>query len=701
MWTELRFAIRECRLSPALSAALIATLALSLSAVGITWGAFDAIVLRAVPGEHPDRVAMVAFASATSPTLRTRLSWSDIASLKAVSHTLQHVAGYGRGQAATVTGERTIQAVAVPATTGFFESFGVSPQRGRWFADTDNCAIVISDGVWQAAFGRTAEGVGRPLDVDGEPCLVVGVAPPAFNIPDRAGTIWRYRALQPTAQLPGARDQFAIGLPRAGTSLTQVEAELNGLIRAGSIFDVADGVVFSVSPLRDQIVGSARTVLTIVAGAVTVLLLTACVNIMSLLLARQGGRQRDAAIRRALGATRLDIFRQTALHVIVLASIGSATGLALAVWVTRSLRTLAPRSIAGMEHLHVDIVVVGLVLFTALVAALAVSVLPAARAWSASDGVMLREGALVTSGGSGFLRRRRGQAVLVTAQIALVVSLATGAGLLTRSLVKLLSIDVGFAPAGLASYLFSLPGEPGEALGLSDLLAAVRTLPGVRAAALGTLPPFIGLTVGTRFDVETRDGWNPASVATQSVSADYFRVMEIPVREGRIMSETLRSNDPCEVVINEALARSAWPRESPLQHRLDLAEAGGAPLPPPDNPRPTEGSSIVAWPENKRFCTVVGIVGNVREKSLIEPAQERLYFSVYQWPSGSATLLVRTSGDPLDQAGAIRTLIRSSASSLARTYGLSAQAPSRTKCNGRLHTLGSWPGCSARWPVWP
>ncbi len=663
MGRDLRLAIRSLRRGPAVGAAVIATFALALSAVGVTWGVFDAVVLRAVPGPRPDRVAVLAFTSPLSPTFRSRLSLADAAALKSRTHTLEHVAAYAPTGTSTVSGRRSVQAARVSASSGFFEAFGVSPLRGRWFSASDagDRTVVISDDIWARAFDREPAVIGHTIDVDGQACLLVGVAPAGFNVPDVDGQIWLYRALPDDGSLPSGRDQSVVGRPRPGITFEQVATELNDFLQTGDTFPVADGVVFSVTALRDQIVGSAARSIAILGGAVSLLLLIACVNVASLLLARQAVRHREAAIRRALGATRLDFFREAAIQVVTLAAVGAAIGFGLAVWETRVLRALGPRSIPGIQHAHVDLPAVAIVAVTALIAALAVALLPATGAWTASDSVALREGGLVTLGARSPLRGRRGQSGLVAMQIALVVSLATGAGLLTRSLVSLLAIDVGFNPRGITAYVFSRAGSPEqEAIVLPQLLAEVRALPGVTAAALSTLPPFLGLTIGTNFDVETRAGWEPATrVPVQNVTSNYFSLMGIPIVEGRVLSDTARWRvDPCEVMVNQSLARSIWPRESPLRHRIDLASRAGAPLPPMGNLHPDARTTILPWTDASRFCTVVGVVQDVREKTLTEPPQPRVYFSPSQFMSGNLTLLVRTASGSPDIADAIRSAIQ-------------------------------------------
>jgi len=662
MWSEIRFAARSCRMNPALSAAVIITFALVLSAVGLTWGTFDAVVLRAVPGRHPDRVATLTFTSPLAPTFRGRLSLADVASVKTRSHTLQHVAGYARGPNATLAGNRKVQVAQTPVTEGFFETFGVTTQQGRWFTERDAAtgAIVISDAVWRRAFDDDAGVVGRLVEIDGRAAVVVGIAPPDFNLPDSVDQVWTFRALTSDGSLATTRDQFAIGLPRDGLTVRDVAVELNALLTRGGDFDVADGAVFTVNPLRDLIVGQAGRAVVILGGAVALLLLVACVNVMTLLVAREIGRQRDTAIRRALGASRFRIFREVSWHVLLLSLAGSVVGLGAAWWEAGLVRALAPQSIAGIQHTHVDMTAAAIVVTTALLTALGVAWRPAARAWAASDGVMLREGAFMTQGGAGLFRGNRGQGILMAAQIALVVSLATGAGLLARSMVKLLAIDVGFEPRGLESYAFETRGDIEETTALADLMASVRALPGVTSVSLSTLPPFLGLTVGTSFDVETRDGWKPApNIAIQDISAGYFETMRIPMLQGRVMSDTLRRSDPCEVIVNDAFARATWRDESPLQRRIDLDQAAGEPLPPPVNLHPVTQTTVMPRPDNRRFCTVVGVVGSIREKSLTEPAQERVYFSCNQERVAvNATLIVRTLGKPLNHADTIAATIR-------------------------------------------
>ena len=312
MGRDLRLAVRALRQQPVVSIAVIGTFALAFSAVGVTWGAFDAVVLKAVPGPHPDCVVIFSFTSPLSPTFRSRLSLADAAAVKTRSHTLEQLAAYTPVGDVTIDGRRSVHAAHVAASAGFFETFGVVPERGRWFSASDPAdgAVVLSDEVWQRAFDRDPEAIGQPIILNGRSYVVVGVAPAGFNVPDFADQVWTYRAL-PDDGSPLAWPGPVGDRPAApGVTFAHVETELNDLIKNTDAFAVAESVVFSVRALRDQIVGPAGRSIAILGGAVSVLLLIVCVNVVSLLLARQVTRHREAVIRRALGASRLDLFRE-------------------------------------------------------------------------------------------------------------------------------------------------------------------------------------------------------------------------------------------------------------------------------------------------------------------------------------------------------------------------------------------------------
>ncbi len=438
------------------------------------------------------------------------------------------------------------------------------------------------------------------------------------------------------------RDFMVFGRLKAGARESDLASELNSLLGGGGFSAPRDSVFYAVS-LRDQIVGPVKRIVFLMAIAVAVLVLAACTNIVSLLLARDWGRERDIAIRLAIGATRRHLFRDGLMYLIVVAAGGSTAGLLITWWSLGAIRQLRPRSAPGLQHIGLTPGLFVLVLLVAFCVALLVSLLPALRAWQSPRSDLARDGRSMAR-----TRVRSGAGALVCVQVALSVVLAVSGGLFARSLVTVLQIDPGFEPRNLTYFHFSRDRSgtiESDANGLKQLLESVRGVKGV-SAALTTWPPFIGITEMTILQVETAGSWEKIRIPIQNVSADYFNVMQIPIVDGRVFNERIRTSDPCEVVISETMARKFWPSTSALGRRLDLYNRGGVPIP--------------TVTESARYCSVIGVVADVRERVLTEPTAPRLYFYLAQRAAGSAALMVRATSGVDVPADRIKALIRES-----------------------------------------
>lgn len=641
--STLRSAIRECRAYPVLSLAIGATLSLALASTALTWSAFECLVLRTVPGRDPSRIVTIGFMRPGSET-RSGTSLADIPLIRERSTLLDSVGGYQRVVTTATLSARSLEVSLIQATPGFFENFGAAPAAGRWpeKQDRSECGLVISDAVWRAAFDRDETVVGRPLELAGAACTIAAVARDDFNFPDYRNQVWMFRPAPAAHSGVVMRDFMVFGRLKGGSRETDVASELNSLLSGGGFSAPPDYLFYAVS-LRDQLVGPVKRIVFLMAIAVAVLVLAACTNIVSLLLARDWGRQRDIAIRLAIGATRRHLFRDGLMYLIVVAAAGSTAGLLITWWSLDAIRQLRPRSAPGLQHIGLTPGLFVLVLLVAFCAAVLVSLLPALRAWQTPRSDLARDGRSIAR-----TSVRSGAGALVCIQVALSVVLAVSGGLFARSLVTVLEIDPGFEPQNLTYFHFSRDRSgtiESDANGLKQLLGSVRGVSGV-SAALTTWPPFIGITEMTRLQVETA-GWSEKiDIPIQNVSADYFNVMQIPILHGRVFNERMRTTDPCEVVISDTMARKFWPSTSALGRRMDLYNRDGVPIP------------TVA--ESARYCSVIGVVADVRERVLTEPTAPRLYFYLAQRASGSAALMVRATSGADVPADRIKALIRES-----------------------------------------
>jgi putative ABC transport system permease protein len=649
---DIRYGLRVLLKRPSFTFVAVTTLALGIGANTAIFTIVNAVLLRALP--YPDAERLVAVwetnaqpgqevNSRNEVAMGNFLDWrtqqsafDDIAALNYTSVNLVGSAEPERIQGAVVT-------------TNFFSLIGIQPTSGRGFIAEEESAtsprtIMVSHGLWQRRFGSDPDFVGKTLTVNGNPSTVIGILPAAFEFEfpiTRKIEVWLPMRISASDNDRRSHYLYVIGRLRRDVSIDQAQAGMNVLanqLEQQYPKTNSDRGV-NVIPLHKQLVGNAQLYLKVLFVAVGFVLLIACANVASLLLARVNGRQREVAIRLALGATRSRIIRQLLTESILLAGAGGLAGLLLAFWETDLLIRLAPSEVPRLGEISLNATVLAWTLGISLVTGVLFGLAPAIGASKPELGESLKEGGRSVTDGRSRLRN-----VLVVSEIALAFMLLTGAGLLIKSFLRLQHVSPGFESNNLITMNISLPRQkyPGNQQINSffeRLMNKVNAVPGVEVAGGIDPLPFGGSDGTTGFVVEGAEtipvGERP-EVGERTATSAYFLAMRIPILEGRTFNEGDREDAPRVVIINEALAQRFWPNEEAIGKRLGFKASGPQ-----------------IWHE------VVGIVGNVKHRSLNADPKPELYFPYSQYPSRFMTLVARTFSEPLNAIAPIRDQVLS------------------------------------------
>jgi predicted permease len=649
---DLTYAFRALRTAPAFTAVALLTLAIGIGANTAIFSIVRGVLLRPLPFPESDRVVRIWQASRANSQARERMSEPTFRDIQAASRGFQSMGIYwhSAGGGIDLTGgcppgaggcaPQRLEAAYV--SDGFFETLRTPAFIGRALRAEENVrgndgVVVLSHGFWQRRFGGDREILGRTITLDGDPYTVVGVMPPDFTYPAERLDVWVPLTQITEDESPRLRvNRFldVVGRMAPGATLTHARTDLATIVGRLAEQHAEDRLYpdVTVVPIREAITGEVRTPLLLLLGAVSFVLLIACVNIASLLLARATVRQRELAVRAALGAGRGRIARQLLTESLTLALLGGVLGLGLAYAGVRGLASLGASELPRASAIAIDPAVLGFTFAIAIAAGLLFGLMPALRAAKPDLQGTLRAGARGTIGGKG--QRLRG--ALVVAEVALAVVLVAGAGLATKSFARLLDVNPGFRPENVLVLALSVPSateyDKSPAY-LETILEQVRAVPGVRAVGVAKDLPLRGMGEERRLRLPPSQGGAAPSEAPRvnafHVGGDYFNAMGIPVREGRVFDRTDRRGSQFVVVVNEALAK-----------RFFGGRAAGKTL----------SFSFGEIP-------IIGVVGDVRQRSLTEPAEPMAYVHLPQNMRYGLSLVVRTDGDPLRYTAAVREAI--------------------------------------------
>jgi predicted permease len=673
-WFDLRFVLRQLRKSPGFAITAVSMLAFGIGATTAIFSIVEGVLLRPLPFPDSGRLMVLADrlegadvggngeAGVTVPDIRAYTR--DTKSFDALGG--YQYSGYelsGAGDAAQVNAARL--------TAGVFSALRVAPQLGRVFtADEDEHSqqvVVLSDTAWRNRFNANPQILGTKILLDRKPYIVIGVMPRNFEFPLVTGQLnrtelWVPMSFRPDELLPqsGANWSYQmVGRLKAGISAAQAQSDAQRVaveIMKGYPAMMASLRITSVvRPLQEETVEQTRPLLRTLFLAVAVVLLIACVNLAGLMLVRAIRRQREIAVRLALGASAFALLRQAILESVVLSVSGGVLGLGLAALALRLGKSLLPESLPRIGEISLNWNVIGFALLLAVVTGLLCGLAPAFAALRTNVNGTLKEGGRSGTTGGGHARLR---SALVVAEIAIALVLLAASGLLLRSFEKMRTVDLGFRPDHVATASYSLPQKQYSTQASidsfnSELLRRLRQLPGVESVALADLVPASGNNSNQTFVV---DGYvppkgAPMNLATPSHSiGDYFKTLGIPLLRGRMFTEADKSGQPLVLIVNRKLAQHYWPNQDPIGKRVRI------------------GTQEMQTP----WLTVVGEVEDVKLGAPDEPSKEEYYNPVAQAEDSYGSLanpatdlngnggsiLVRTSLPPEQMENALRSTVR-------------------------------------------
>jgi predicted permease len=649
LWQDVRYGARMLRKHPGFSFTAVVTLALGIGANTAIFSIVNGVLLRPLPYPEPERLDTVF--QQNSAMNRFGMSVADFQALEKEYQKASAVAAFTHRAVTLTGGERPEQIKATFATAGYFKTLGVLPESGRTFLpgedrpETDP-VVVVSHGFWQRHLGGNTGIIGQRLTLDGKGYTVIGIMPQGFVAPSSTTPdLWPILQLQ-TPKRRGPFTLRVIARRNAGVSEQQGQEELHNLARQvfpqwSHTFDDPNATYVSM-PLKQALIGDIGTTLLVLLGAVGCVLLLASVNVANLLLARASTRQQEIAIRAALGAGRLRLVRQLFTESMLLALLGGAAGLLLAVWGVDMLPALSRQAIPRMDQVRVDGWVLGFAALGTFLSCLVFGLIPALYNVNPDLSEPLKGGGR----GSGEVPgRRRLRDLLVITEFALALPLLVGAGLMINSFMRLQQVKPGFDPDRLLTVELPLPAlkypEPEQAINFhKELMRRVETLPGVRAASLSTsLPLEGGNTNDFNLEIRPTPPGQSADVAEfLAVSAEYFRTLGIPLLKGRYLSEHDDEDAPPVMVVSESMARRYFPNEDPIGMRLKLG-----------------GCTECEW------TTIVGVVGDVKNQGLDGEDDSTMYcpYNQESFNIRMMTLVLRTQGDPKSLVPAVRREVNS------------------------------------------
>jgi putative ABC transport system permease protein len=652
---DLRYAVRAFTRTPGFTAVALLTIALGIGATTAIFSVVNAVLLRPLPYPDADRIVQVWMDNRRTKLHEDIHSYPNYADLRDQNRAFSHMAAYTTGGYNITGGCRESdcepqRVTALFSTPDLFNVLGIAPAMGRAFTAEEDVpgrdgVVILSHGLWTRLFASDRSAIGRTVRLNGRERTVIGVLPASFAFPTRDTDVWVPLAVDDASkQSRSAFWLYAVARLKPGVPFERAVSDLAGVATRleQQYASNADIGVYLV-PLPAQVVGPAlRTSLWVMLAAVAAVLLIACANVANLMLSRAAVREREIGVRVALGAARARLVRQLLTESVLLSLLGAALGIALA-WVgLRTLIGLAPDDIPRLDQVHIDLTVLGVTLGIAVVTGIAFGLAPALHASRAAATGALREG---IRGGTGGRRTQRTRRVLVAAQVALVVVLLTGAGLLIRSFMHLQRVDLGFRPDHLLTLRYSLPRAkyptPQARLAFEDaLLERTRQVRGVEGAGyiesifLSTTPNSTNMSLdGREMTPEERN----IEVPIDAVSPDYFKVMGVPLRRGRTFTAADNADAPQVVIINENMAKRFWPNEDAVGKRFRYGDPSS----------------------NAPLMTVVGVVADMRRTGFNNPVRYETFLPHTQRISNSLTLVARTAGDPLALVPAVRAQFKS------------------------------------------
>jgi putative ABC transport system permease protein len=675
---DIRFGWRQLRRTPGFTVSALLALALGIGATTAIFSVLDRVVLRPLPYQDPERLTMVWEANDGKGLSHERISPVNFGDYRALTHVFEDAAAWWYPQLTlTETGHEPLRVSAIETTPNFFSVLGVQPLVGAGFPAAPfysrDAIAVISHRLWRERFGGDPAIVGKSIALNGPLFTIVGVMPPGFQFPNDTD-VWHRITWDVAQHSRGAHFMESLFRLKAGVTTEAANAELRALSKRLGAENPSTNGEYSARaiPLATEVVGFFRPALFALFGAAAFLLVITCTNVASLLLARATVREREVAVRAAIGASRGRLIRQFLTESILLAVLGAVLGVAVAVGSVKALVASTPVALPRLTDVGVDGRMLLFAVALAVATAIAFGVVPAMLM---ARGDMQRPLKESGRGGDGGGARRRARNTLVVAEIGLAVMLLVGAALLARSFQRLVQQDPGFRPARAVTARVELPYSYADWNKIVDfydrLLTSLRNEPGVTIAGATNFLPLDAAWRGPFF-IEGRPrprSGDEAQAQHQTVDDDYFRATGVPLITGRFFTATDRANAPGVVIVNDTLARRQWPEEDPVGQSMTLPITVIGPM----------GRSLM----KQRLFQVVGVVASVKNSTLVRDPEPAIYFTFRQFPFRGLHLVVQGQGDAAALLAAVRTTVQrldpnlpiASARTLDRVVGEATDRP--------------------------
>jgi len=643
---DLRYGVRSFLKRPGFLVIAISTLALGIGATTAMFTVVNSVLLRPLQFPEPERIVLFEGINPRQGITESNMSVPDIVDWQQQSQSFEQIAGFFTGGVFMSTGDEVERLRAAGVSAEFFPLFKTNPLSGRVLQADDaqpgrDTAVVISHALWQRRFGGTADVVNRKITLNGKPAVIVGIMPAGFTYPGDCET-WTPFALNAAEERRDNRFVNVVSRLKPGVSMLQAQTDMDTMNQrlAQNYVDTNTGWSVRLTELRESMVGELRTSLLILLGAVAFVLLIACANVANLLLARAAYRQKEIALRTALGASRMRVVRQLLTESVMLSIVSGVAGLALSLWFVKLLTAITPPDAPRFSEIGINWQVFAFTFAVTILAGILFGLVPALQTSRPNLNETLKDSGQRGSETGG---RNRVGSLLIVSEIALSFILLAGAGLLIKSFLHLRELSPGFNADNVLAMRLTLPpgkykqGEPRAQI-YQQLVDRVKQTPGVQSAALVLSLPLGGdsFNVGRGVIREGRPMTPEEQTNAQHlpISPDYFQTLQIPLKAGRTFTDGDNFQSTKVVIVNETMARTLWPNENPIGRRFTV------------------------WRDEKFPREVVGVVGDTKSSLDKEPGQQMYvpYAQDANW--GSLSLVVRTAGEPTSLAGSVREAIR-------------------------------------------
>jgi ABC-type antimicrobial peptide transport system permease subunit len=682
LWQDVRYGLRMLAKNPSFTLVAVLTLALGVGATTAIFSVIYGVLLRPLPYTHPEQIVHLWEMSRDGHHMN--FADPNFADMQSQNHSLQAVAEYGNRLESVSGGKEPTRAMVAPVSRDFFAVLGVQPAIGRGFAPEGQrynapATALVSYAYWKQSLGATKDLSAVRLKIDAQPASVVGVMPPGFRFPDNTD-VWVPREIYETYPSRSAHNWLVIGRLRESTSVEASRSELTGIAQRlkQQFGDETAMVGVAMEPLREAMTSNVRPALMILFGASGFLLLIACANVVNLMLAQAAGREKELSIRAALGAGRQRLIRQFLTEAFLLSTIGGALGVLAALWGLNGLLAIAPANLPRLEDVAINVPVLLFSLVLVFLVAIGLGIFSAVRATSGDPRAALNEGSQRQSGSAG--KQRLGR-LIIAGQLATTLVLLVGAGLLGRSLLRVLSVDPGFRTEGIVTMELTLPDDPTKVQRvqfLNEVIARLRNIPGVQeVGGTNALPlsdggradgsyaiinpgqisprmqdmmqrvvsgnldkdPALLAEFTKFFDEIFKDQAHMGDADYCVASEGFFNTLGILLLSGRLFDSRDTKDSLHVAVVSKSLADEKWPNQSPIGQTLEFGNMDGDP----------------------RLLTIVGVVGDMRDKSLESAPRPTIYVDYRQRPMAAQrfTIVMLAPGKPDAVFSSAREIVRS------------------------------------------